>query len=218
MKPFRPPPATVTRAIIIVCVVVAVASFLGGAVFAERLVLQAGLIPARLTGQVAGIPGSLPAAATLVSSQFLHGGFVHAALNLVFLAWIGRHVEWITGRARFLLLYLGGGVAGGLLETLVNPSGLAPVIGASGAIAAIFGAYAVMFARSRATGRRILGIEVSADAATALWYAAVWISLQLLTALALGGSGGPQVAIWAHIGGFVTGLLYAMPFGRGPKI
>ena len=107
---------------------------------------------------------------------------------------------------------------GGLLQVAVDPAQTAPVIGASGAIAAVFGAYAVLFARSRAEPRRVLGLIISGETLTALWYAATWIGLQLLTGYAFNtGTGMTQIAIWTHIGGFLAGLLTARLWGKGPQ-
>lgn len=216
MKPFSPPVAQVTRALVVACVLVQLAASLGGPTFNLWLTANFALIPARLVQHVV-VPGLLPAPLTLVTSMFLHAGWMHLLLNMLFLTWVGRYVEWVVGRWRFLVLYLLGGLAGGLLQVAVDTASMAPVVGASGAIAAVFGAYAVLFARSRASARTVLGVTISADLLTALWYAAVWIGLQLLTALAF--STGPlQVAIWTHIGGFITGLIFAQPFVRGPRV
>lgn len=222
MKPFTPPLAVVTRLLLALCVAVQVVATIGGPAFASWIVDNFGLVPARLThslgiGAAKLLPGIVPAPLTLLTSMFLHGGWMHLLLNMLFLAWVGRYVEWVVGRWRFLALYLLGGIAGGLLQVAVDPGSVASVVGASGAIAAVFGAYAVLFARSRVSARKILGISISSDALTALWYAAVWIGLQLLTAVAFN-TGPFQVAIWTHIGGFVTGLLFAQPFVRGPQI
>jgi membrane associated rhomboid family serine protease len=217
MKPFTPPAALVTRVVIAVCVAVQLAMFIGGTAFAQNIIWRAGLIPARLTGHAPALPGSVPAWLTPLTSMFIHGGWMHLLLNLVFFAWIGRYVEWVTGRWRFVVLYLLGGVAGGLLQVAVSPGSMAPVVGASGAISAVFGTYAVVFARSRASARTILGVSVSSDALTALWYASVWIGLQLLIGFIFS-TGDFRIAIWTHIGGFVTGLLFAQPFVRGPKL
>ena len=94
-----------------------------------------------------------------------------------------------------------------------TPESTLPVIGASGAIAAVFACYAMLFARRRANARRILGIAMSSELLTALWFAAAWIGLQLLTGAAFNGQGG-GIAIWAHIGGFVAGLIIARSLSR----
>ena len=215
MKPFKPPAAIATRAIVALTIAVQVALTVLGPRAEAAVSFAGGLIPVRL---VENIDGPVPAVLTLITSVFLHAGWLHLALNLVFLAWVGKYVEWVVGRWRFVLLYLGGGVAGGLLQVAADPQSIAIVVGASGAIAAIFGCYAVLFARSRASGKRVFGIDVSSEAATAVWFAAVWIGLQLATGYVFGGMG-QGVAIWAHVGGFITGLVFAQPFVRGaPKI
>ena len=219
MKPFRPPRAEATRAIVAMCVVVQVVLMLAGPRFAADAGIQFGLIPLRLVSGVAR--GDWRQPLTLITSLFMHAGWTHLALNLVFFAWVGRYVEWTVGRGRFVVLYLAAGIAGGLLQTAVDPHSSGAVVGASGAIAGIFGAYAVLFARSRAAGRRVLGVAVSSEAATALWYAATWIGLQLATGYVFGNDAlgmGQGVAIWAHIGGFVTGLIFAQPYVRGPAV
>lgn len=224
MKPFKPPPAPVTRVLLTVCILVQIAVTVGGSAFGEALTLRAALIPARLSGAVIGVPGSVPAILTLLTSLFLHASWIHLTLNLVFLAWVGKYSEWALGRWRFTALYLLAGLAGGVLQYLVAPTSVIPVIGASGAISGVFGAYAVLFARNQLEPRTVLGVHVSSEALTSAWYAAAWIGLQLLTAAAFNtgpvGSGllGQGVAIWAHIGGFVTGLLFAQPFLREPEI
>jgi membrane associated rhomboid family serine protease len=212
LKPFQPPVAVATRALIALCVGVQLVATLAGPRFAEEMAVAGGLIPLKL---VEGIGGGVPGPLTLITSLFLHGGWLHLMLNLVFLGWVGKYVEWVVGRWRFVALFLLGGIAGGLLQVATDPRSIVTVVGASGAIAAVFGCYAVLFARSRASGRRVLGVNVSSEAATALWFAAVWIGLQILTGLAFG-TLGQGVAIWAHVGGFITGLIFAQPFVKAP--
>lgn len=210
---FTPPSAPVTRAIVAVCVVVQIAATIGGIGFADALASHAALIPARVVGALPSQAGDVPAPLTLLTSLFLHAGWIHLGLNLMFLLWVGRHVEIEIGRLRFVLLYALSGLVGGLLQVAVAPHSAEPVVGASGAIAGVFGTYAVLFGSSRASARRVLGIPISAEVATALWFAATWIGLQLLTAVAFNtGEGG--IAIWTHIGGFVVGLIFAQPFVR----
>jgi len=205
---FAPPSPVVTRAIVGLCVAVQLVASLGGPALAAALAGHAALIPARLTGHLPSQPGDIPAPLTLITALFLHAGWIHLALNLVFLLWVGRHVETVVGRGRFAALYLLGGIAGGALQVAVDPMSAGQVIGASGAIAGVFGAYAMLFARSRVASRRVLGVMVSGEIFTALWYVATWIVLQLLTGLAFN-TGQSGIAIWTHIGGFVVGLAAA---------
>jgi membrane associated rhomboid family serine protease len=204
-----PPPAGwATRIIIVSCVLIEVVNLVMGEGFARALMLSAGLVPARVTGAIVGVPeGPLPAAVTFLTHIFLHGGWVHLAMNMVFLGWVGRQVEGLVGTGRFLLLFFAGGIAGGALQVLFTQTSVVPVIGASGAISAVFAAYALLFARSGEDPATFLGISLSGETVRALRYAALWIGLQLLTAVAFNTPGAAGIAIWAHIGGFVAGLL-----------
>jgi len=217
MKPFKPPAAHATRTILFACVALQLVGLVMGAGFDQALILSAGLVPARLTGEVIGLQSAIPAPLTLVTHMFLHGGLLHLAMNMVFLAWVGRHVEWLIGPARFVLLFLLGGIAGGLLQVFMTPGSVIPVVGASGAIAAVFATYALLFAQNGEAPVMVFGLRISGETVRAFRYAALWIGLQLLTAVAfnLPGSGG--VAIWAHIGGFVVGLLFGLPWVRNRR-
>lgn len=215
MKPFQPPAARVTQAILILCVGLQLLSLLMGPGFTSALLLKAGLVPARLTGAVQPLPEALPPVVTLVSHMFLHGGFLHLLMNMVFLAWVGKHVEWLLGPRRFLLLFLFGGIAGGLTQVFMSPGSVVPMVGASGAISAIFATYALLFAREGEAPGKMLGIRISGETMRALRFAALWVGLQLLVGVAFntpGSTGG--IAIWAHIGGFVAGLLFGLPYVR----
>jgi membrane associated rhomboid family serine protease len=211
VKPFQPPkPARATNAIVVACVAVQLIATLAGPDVIVELAVRAGLMPARLTGAVDIGMAAVPAPLTLVTSLFVHGSWLHLILNLLFLLIVGRMVEWVIGPARLLALFATGGIAGGLLQAAVTPESTLPVIGASGAVAAVFACYATLFARSRANPRTIAGVTISSELLTALWFAAVWIGLQLMTGAVFNGSGG-GIAIWAHIGGFVAGLVLARP-------
>jgi len=214
VKPFKPPTAHATRVILFICVGLQLVALLMGAGFDSALTLSAGLVPARLTGEVIGLTGAIPAPLTLITHQFLHGGPLHLAMNMVFLAWVGRHVEWLIGPARLVLLFLLGGVAGGLLQVFMTPTSVVPVVGASGAIAAIFATYALLFAQNGEAPASLFGIRISGETVRAARYAALWIGLQLLTAVAFNLPGTGGIAIWAHIGGFIAGLLFGLPWVR----
>lgn len=222
MKPFKPPSALATNSLIGLCVAVQAALLVGGTEFGNAVIADFGLVPARISAALAGIAPFGSVLPTTVSHMFLHGGLIHLALNMVFLAWVGRYVEWVAGRFGLIALFLAGGIIGGAVQVLAAPQSPLPIIGASGAIACVFGAYAVMFANSRVAPRRILGLNVSGETLTALWYAASWIGLQLLVGIAFAPTGGGRmsggVAIWTHIGGFLTGLVLARRWGRGPDI
>lgn len=216
-QPARLPPANATRAILLLCVGLQLGALLMGPGFDQALTLSGGLVPARLTGAVIGIPGALPGWATLVTHIFLHAGLVHLAMNMLFLAWIGRQVEWLIGPWRFLGLFLVGGIAGGLAQAAMTPASVLPVVGASGAISAVFATYALAFARDRHAPARLLGLAISAETVRALRYAALWIGLQLLVGVAFNLPGTGGIAIWAHIGGFMAGLALGLPLVRRPQ-
>lgn len=207
------PPAPVTRLLLILCVGLQLLVTVLGPSFQQALFANAALIPGRLTGAVA-IPAMVPPWATLATHQLLHGGWLHLLMNMVFLGWVGRQVEWAIGSGRLALLFLIGGIAGGLVQVLVDPASPVPVVGASGSIAAVFAAYALLFARGPEAPTRVLGLSLTAEMVRALRYASLWVGLQLLTAVAFNsgdGSGIGRIAIWSHIGGFVAGLAMALP-------
>ncbi|MGB7406726.1 MAG: rhomboid family intramembrane serine protease [Pacificimonas sp.] len=173
---------------------------------APRVGYELALIPARLTG-AAVIPDLVvPALLTPVTMQFVHGGIGHLFLNMVFLIFIGRPVEGILGGGRFVGLYLVSGIAGAVLETALSPESLVPHVGASGAVAGVFAAYAMIYGQRK---------DHESERNQALKLAAVWIGLQLAIGLVFntGGAGG-GIAIWAHVGGFVCGLVLGLPLAR----
>jgi membrane associated rhomboid family serine protease len=218
VKPFKPPPPIATNSLIGLCVVFQAATTIAGPAFARKLALASGLIPARIIAALAGQADVLPALATFITHMFLHAGWLHLGLNLLFIVWVGRYVEWVIGRGALVGLFLAGGIIGAVCQVAATPTSMAPIVGASGAIAAVFGAYAVLFARSQVRPRTILGITISSETLTSLWYAATWIGLQLLTGLAFNTGSGLQIAIWTHIGGFLAGLVLGRLWGREPQI
>jgi membrane associated rhomboid family serine protease len=171
--------------------------------------LGGGFIPATVGVHVVlppGAPPMLPAWLTPLSATMIHAGFAHIVLNMFVLLVCGRAVEHALGWRGVAILYLIGAYAAAAGQWVQDPGSVVPMVGASGAISALLGAYALLFGKSRA---RAIG-PVPARAVTILWLAAAWIGVQLLTGLA-GLGGGPLVAIAAHIGGFLAGLALARP-------
>ena len=151
--------------------------------------------------------------ATLVTSQFLHGGLLHVGFNMLYLWIFGDNVEDRLGRGRFLALYLGSGAAAGLAQLLMEPSSSTPMIGASGAIAGVLGAYFLLFPFARITTLLPIFfvwefIEVPAFVFLGFWFLLQW--LQGMTTLGAVTHAGGGVAWWAHVGGFVTGFLLVL--------
>jgi len=199
----------VTRAIIAVNVAVFLyEASLGPAV--RSFVFDWGLVPQRLTGVLLGMEPPGAPLVTLGTSMFLHGGWVHLLGNMWYLWIFGDNVEDRFGHGRFLAFYLAAGVVSALLHTFVNPGSVFPTVGASGAIAGVLGAYAVLYPRARVLTLVPLIIVFQVVSLPALLVLGLWFVVQFFSgALALGAGSGGGVAWWAHIGGFAFGMLLA---------
>jgi membrane associated rhomboid family serine protease len=182
----------------------------------QEFVYRAAMIPARLSGSV-DLPG-LPPLLTLLTSQFLHGGFLHLGGNMLFLWIFGNNVEDEMGPIRFLVFYLLCGIGAGLAHYATAPGSAIPTVGASGAISGVLGAYALMFPRARIQTLVILVFWISVVPIPALLWVGVWFLLQFLQGVASRGTGG-GVAWFAHVGGLIVGvlLLYFFRARRGRR-
>ncbi|MEW6426084.1 MAG: rhomboid family intramembrane serine protease, partial [Bacillota bacterium] len=142
-----------------------------------------------------------------LSAMFLHGGWFHVIGNMWYLWIFGDNVEDRLGRFRYLLFYLAAGIIGSIAHILTNPTSPVPVIGASGAIAGVLGGYFITFPRSRVLALVPVFFFLTLMEVPAVIYLALWFVLQLFNGtLSLGGVANP-VAWWAHIGGFVAGMV-----------
>jgi len=205
----------VTLAIVIACVVVFAWELglmvSGGQGALDDLLARWGVIPSDLTaawgrGEYVSRP-----TATLVTSQFLHGGWLHLGGNMLYLWIFGNNVEDRFGRIRFLVFYLAAGILAALSQVAIDPTSPVPTIGASGAIAATLGAYLVLFPRARVTTLVFLGFFYQLIDVPAIVVLGFWFVLQLVEGLTSLGSvqSGGGVAFFAHIGGFVFGAVLA---------
>jgi membrane associated rhomboid family serine protease len=173
-----------------------------------------GMIPAVVFG-TARLPPDLatvPPWATIFTSMFLHSGWLHIGGNMLFLWIFGNNIEDVLGPIRYLLLYLLSGVAAALCQALADPASTAPMLGASGAIAGVLGAYLLLYPYANVHVLVLIIIIVRIVTVPAWIMLGLWFAAQLLSGL-LSESGGPGgVAFWAHVGGFVTGvaLLFLM--------
>ena len=167
--------------------------------------LAAGLIPARLSGLLP-MANAVPAFLTPLTATLLHGGALHLIFNLVMLVWVGTQLERVLGPKAVIACYLVGAYAAAGTQWLVGPASTMPMIGASGAISALFGAYALMFGEPK----QVFANRTANRALHAAWLLAAWIVIQWMTALLAGGQG-MLLATPAHIGGFVAGLLLQRP-------
>jgi membrane associated rhomboid family serine protease len=156
---------------------------------------------------------------SILTSMFMHGGLLHLAGNMLFLWVFGNNVEDTVGRLTFLAFYLVGGVAATAAHTIADPDALVPTIGASGAVSAVLGAYLVLYPRARVITVIFIVIFFTIIELPAMIVLLLWFGQQLLFNLldyTTGGTEGGGVAYWAHIGGFVFGLLVIRLLAR-PK-
>lgn len=170
-----------------------------------RLGIPAGFIPARIAGLP--VPGALPVWLTPLSATLIHAGIIHLGFNMLMLGYCGRFVEYAVGSAGVLVLYLVGAYAAALAQYVSGPMILTPMVGASGAVSALVGAYALLYSQRRgaAASNARFGHWLHV-----LWLAAGWIFVQLLIGFATARTN-VSIAIAAHIGGFIAGLLLARP-------
>ena len=204
----KPQEAPLVTGYALVCVIVFVLLWITG--FQVDAIIRAGFIPARFGSELIVPPGTMvPFFLTPLSSAFLHGGVLHIVFNLVVLLFIGRQLEAPLGSKAMAVLLLAGAYGGALTQFLADPQSAVPMIGASGAISALIAVFALIFSRSQAPA---IG-PIPAHWVRALWLAAAWIALQLLIGFT-GGGGFGAVAIWAHVGGFLAGLILARPLLR----
>jgi len=159
-------------------------------------------IPARIT--------SGDGFATLMSSMFLHGGWLHLAGNMLFLWIFGDNVEDEMGHVPFLLFYLASGLAAGLLHVMSAPYSPVPTVGASGAIAGVMGGYLLLFPRARVDILLILIIFFRIFPIPAWIMLMLWFAMQFVGGLGSDPQAG-GVAYWAHAGGFIAGMILTVP-------
>jgi membrane associated rhomboid family serine protease len=171
------------------------------------------LIPARLFGPEPAAASAVPAAATLVTSMFLHGGFLHIAGNMLYLWIFGNNVEDSMGRVRYILFYTLCGCAAAYAHALANRYSMTPMIGASGAVSGVLGAYLLLYPRARVITLVFLGFFVRTVEIPAMIVLGFWFALQFLNAL-FDSSAGGGVAWYAHVAGFVSGMLLIGLFKR----
>ena len=171
----------------------------------DRAAIAMGFLPARWSG-LPGIGASVPALLTPLSATLVHGGPLHMAFNLLMLVWCGLAVERVLGRGPLILLYVVGAYAAAAAQWAAAPGSMIPVIGASGAVSAVIGAFALSFGQQK----RIVRSPRLNRWLNAAWLLAAWVVLQVLVGF-LAGAQGYLLATPAHIGGFVAGLLLQRP-------
>ena len=172
--------------------------------YQDALVYQFAMIPASFAKGI-----DIGDVMDIFTSMFMHAGLAHIAGNMLYLWIFGDNVEDRLGHGKYLVFYLVGGVAASLTHLLTNPNSPIPTVGASGAIAAVLGAYLVLFPGSRVVTFIPIGYFSRLTVVPAIVVLGLWFVLQLFDGvMALGGDVG-GVAVWAHIGGFVAGMVMA---------
>ncbi|MCZ6875705.1 MAG: rhomboid family intramembrane serine protease [bacterium] len=155
---------------------------------------------------------------TLLSSMFMHGGWMHIIFNMWSLWIFGDNVEDRLGRAGFFLFYMLSGLAAGAVHIVTNPLSTVPTVGASGAIAGVMGAYLLLFPHATVVTLIPIFFFIQIVELPAVFFLGFWFLAQLFSGtLSLAAAGAQQaggVAWWAHIGGFVVGFLWAVPLRR----
>jgi membrane associated rhomboid family serine protease len=182
----------------------------------EGFVQSWATIPYEITHGVDLPPASIqPIYLTLITAMFLHSGFVHIAGNMLYLWILGNNIEDVMGPLRFLVFYLLCGLAAAFAQIAVGPNSEIPNIGASGAIAGVLGAYLLLFPRAEVETLVFLGFFVRLVRLPALLLLGFWFVLQLFSGVAgLGMEAAGGVAWFAHIGGFIAGLVLINLFRR----
>lgn len=209
-----------TVAFIAACVLVYLWQASLGAEGYQVAIYSLGVIPAVLLGSV-DLPPDLaviPPVVSVFTSMFMHGGFMHLAGNMLYLWIFGNNVEDVLGHGRFIVFYLLCGIAAVFGQILQNPESQIPMIGASGAISGILGAYLLLYPHARVLVLIPLGFFLHMARIPAGWVLGLWFVYQILSS-ALTAQEGGGVAWFAHIGGFIAGMALLPLFKpRGVKL
>jgi membrane associated rhomboid family serine protease len=204
----------VTIALIATNVVVFVHQVTLGPDRGQAFVAAFGAVPAQITHASAHAVGTIAEPLTLVTSMFLHGGLMHLLGNMVFLWIFGNNVEDATGHVRFLVFYLICGLVGALAHVAANPGSTVPMVGASGAISGVLGAYFLLYPFARIVTLVFFGFFAQTVNIPAFFFLGFWFFMQALSGAASVGGRGGGVAFLAHVGGFVSGLSLVAVFKR----
>ncbi len=180
----------------------------------QQVIYSLGVVPASLLGSVS-LPDELaliPAWMTIFTSMFMHGGWMHLGGNMLYLWIFGNNVEDSMGHLKFIIFYLLCGIAAVFAQVIPNPGSTIPMVGASGAISGVLGAYLLLYPHAKVLVLVPFGVFSRTMRISALYVLAMWFGIQLFSSF---GSGSEQggVAFGAHIGGFIAGMLL-IPYFR----
>ena len=212
----------INRGLVVANVVIFIAQLFSGST-AETLVQVFGYMPARLVHPAAFHYSVWEAALTLITSLFLHGGFVHLFGNMIYLWVFGDAVEDAFGHAGYLLFFIGCGAIGSATHTLVFPHSVVPSIGASGSIAGVLGAFLVLRPRARIVTIFPLVVYWAMAEIRAMLFLPVWFLMQFFNGfLSLASARSTQevagIAWWAHVGGFIFGAIVAGVYRSAKRV
>jgi len=192
----------ITYVLIVINIVVFIFQTMLGS-YNEQFIYQFALIPSDVSGFT-----SLESLSNIFTSMFMHAGLAHIGGNMLYLWIFGDNVEDRLGSMKYLIFYIVGGVVASIAHIFTNPVSNIPTVGASGAIAAVLGAYLVLYPRQKVLTLIPLGFYMRMTMVPAFIVLGLWFILQLFSGvISLGGPDVGGVAFWAHIGGFVSGVL-----------
>ena len=196
-------PRTATNIIVALTALAWLLTALAG--YSEQAAYSLGFIPLRLTVPTVSLV-AVPAFITPLTATLVHSGLVHLGFNLLMLVWCGAQVERVIGATGVIVLYLVGAYAAAAAQWGVDPMGSVPMVGASGAISAVMGAFALSFGRAKAfTSNLRVNRWINV-----IWLLVAWVVLQMMMGWLAGGQG-YLLATPAHVGGFAAGLLLQRP-------
>lgn len=180
--------------------------------FKEQFIYQFGTIPYELFN-----PSGIGSYLTIFSSMFIHANFMHLAGNMLFLWVFADNVEDLLGHIKFLIFYIVCGIAAVFLHSITTPTSKIPMVGASGAISGVMGAYLIFFPKARILSLIPLGFFLRITYLPSLFFIGIWFLYQFFLGFISIGMKGGGVAYFAHIGGFIAGLILALPFKKRIK-
>ncbi|HHY39880.1 MAG TPA: rhomboid family intramembrane serine protease [Syntrophaceticus sp.] len=170
-----------------------------------------GLIPAQVTQHFAAGAALQSTLLPFITAMFLHGNWLHLLGNMLYLWIFGDNIEDRMGHLKYLFFYLFAGITGSIAHILSAPGSDIPIIGASGAIAGVLGAYFLLFPKARILTLVPIFFLITFVRIPAVIFLPIWFGIQLLNALSSAGMPAETVAWWAHIGGFISGIVL-LPF------
>ncbi|MDD2401671.1 MAG: rhomboid family intramembrane serine protease [Clostridia bacterium] len=181
--------------------------FISSPLETEEFILNYAFVPTQLSIRLESLPILGYIYPPLLTSIFLHGGLFHVLFNMLYLWIFGDNIEDKLGHFRFVFFYLFAGIASNLIYFSTASNSPIPLVGASGAIAGVLGAYFITFPRAKITTLFFVFFFVFLRKIPALYFLLFWFFIQVINIVTSSGTEGSSVAWWAHIGGFVTGIL-----------